>query len=145
MLISGLWHGAAWMFVIWGALRAFGYIATRELERSDFYLKRIPRIVKQVTVFSYVTFAWIFFRAANLDDAFIIISRIFRTVWSDPQFPLLVLLLILSIGLCQFLSESRLRIFLQSPSVKIVMIIWMILNLIMFDSPGAQPFIYFQF
>ena len=145
MLISGLWHGAAWMFVIWGALHAFGYIATRELERSDFYLKRIPRIVKQVTVFSYVTFAWIFFRAANLDDAFIIISRIFRTVWSDPQFPLLVLLLILSIGLCQFLSESRLRIFLQSPSVKIVMIIWMILNLIMFDSPGAQPFIYFQF
>jgi D-alanyl-lipoteichoic acid acyltransferase DltB (MBOAT superfamily) len=145
MIISGLWHGAAWMFVIWGALHALGRIATRELERSDFYRQKIPRIVKQVTVFSFVTFAWIFFRAASLDDAFIIISRIFSTVWSDPKFPLLMLLLILSIWLYQFLYESRLRIYLQSKAVRVALVIGMILYLILFAPAGNQPFIYFQF
>jgi alginate O-acetyltransferase complex protein AlgI len=145
MLISGLWHGAAWMFIIWGALHALGRIATRELERSEFYRKKIPRIVKQVTVFSLVTFAWIFFRATSLDDAFVIISRIFGTVWSDPQFPLLMLLLILSIWLYQFLYESRLRIVLQSSAVRIAMVIGMILYLFLFAPSGNQPFIYFQF
>ena len=145
MLISGLWHGAAWMFIIWGALHALGRIATRELERSDFYRQKIPQIVKQVAVFSFVTFAWIFFRAASPDDAFIIISRIFGTVWSDPQFPLLMLLLILSIWLYQFLFESRFRIALQSSAVRIAMVIGMILFLILFATSGSQPFIYFQF
>jgi len=145
MLISGLWHGAAWMFIIWGALHALGRIATRELERSDFYRQKIPQIVKQVAVFSFVTFAWIFFRAASPDDAFIIISRIFGTVWSDPQFPLLMLLLIVSIWLYQFLFESRFRIALQSSAVRIAMVIGMILFLILFAPSGSQPFIYFQF
>ncbi len=145
MLISGLWHGAAWMFIIWGALHAVGRIATRELERSDFYRQRIPRIVKQLTVFSFVTFAWIFFRAANLDDAFIIISRIFTTVWSDPQFPLLMLLLILSIWLYQFLHESRFRSYLQLSAVRVTMVVGMILYLMIFSPAGHQPFIYFQF
>ena len=145
MLISGLWHGAAWMFIIWGALHALGRIATRELETSDFYRQRIPRIVKQVTVFSFVTFAWIFFRAASLDDAFTIISRIFGTVWSDPQFPLLMLLLILSIWFYQFLFESRFRTALQSSAVRITIAIAMIVYLFLFAPSGNQPFIYFQF
>jgi len=145
MLISGLWHGAAWMFIIWGALHALGRIATRELERSDFYRQKIPRIVKQVTVFSFVTFAWIFFRAASLDDAFVIISRIFGTVWSDPQFPLLMLLLILSIWLYQFMYESRFRIFLQWSAVRFTIVTGMILYLTLFAPSGNQPFIYFQF
>jgi alginate O-acetyltransferase complex protein AlgI len=145
MLISGLWHGAAWMFVIWGALHALGRIATRKLERSVFYRQKIPRIVKQVLVFSFVTFAWIFFRAASLDDAIIIISRIFSTGWSDPQFPLLMMLLVLSIWLYQFLFESRLRVYFQLSTVRIAMVIGMILYLILFSSSGNQPFIYFQF
>jgi alginate O-acetyltransferase complex protein AlgI len=145
MLISGLWHGAAWMFVIWGALHALGRIATRELERSEFYRLRVPLIVKQAATFAFVTFAWIFFRAASLEDACIIISRIFNTVWSDPKFPLLMLLLIFSIWLYQFLYESKLRIYLQSSAVKMAMVVGMILYLILFSSSGNQPFIYFQF
>jgi len=145
MLISGLWHGAAWMFVIWGALHALGRIATRELERSDFYRMKVPRIVKQMLTFSFVTFAWIFFRASSLDDASIIISRIFKSVWSDPQFPLLMLLLIISIWIYQYLYESKLPIRLQSPALRIAMVVGMILFLILFSSSGNQPFIYFQF
>src|SRR6185295_18108246 len=47
MVVSGLWHGAAWQFVIWGALHALGRVATWELERSPLYKERIPTFAKQ--------------------------------------------------------------------------------------------------
>src|SRR5213596_1208777 len=48
MVISGIWHGAAWTFVIWGALHALGVMITRELERSAFYRERVPKLLKQL-------------------------------------------------------------------------------------------------
>ncbi len=43
MVVSGIWHGAAWTFVIWGALHALGRCCTRELEFTRFYQTRIPQ------------------------------------------------------------------------------------------------------
>src|SRR5437868_465316 len=43
-LVSGIWHGAAWTFAIWGILHALGVMITRELERSAFYRDRVPKI-----------------------------------------------------------------------------------------------------
>src|SRR6185503_8865051 len=85
--ISGIWHGAAWTFVIWGLLHAFGVMVTRELERSAFYRDRVPRLLKQLGVFAFVCFAWIFFRASSLPDAWLIIQRIFTAGWQDPEMP----------------------------------------------------------
>src|SRR3954454_1140024 len=79
MLVSGIWHGAAWTFVIWGALHALGRGVTREVEQTEFYQERIPKLVKQLLVFAFVTFTWIFFRAQSLEDAGIVIRRIFTT------------------------------------------------------------------
>ena len=62
MIISGVWHGAAWTFIVWGGLHALGRCLTRELEQTEFYQQRIPRLAKQLAVFSFVTFTWIFFR-----------------------------------------------------------------------------------
>src|SRR6266481_1707022 len=68
-LVSGIWHGANWTFVIWGTLHGLGVIITRELERSVFYREQVPRLAKQLGVFAFVSFAWVFFRAGWLDDA----------------------------------------------------------------------------
>ena len=84
MVLSGLWHGAAWTFVLWGAVHALGNFATRELERTPFYVRRLPTIVKQLFVFALVTFAWIFFRAASIGDAWTIVTRIFTSGWRIP-------------------------------------------------------------
>src|SRR5207245_2092346 len=99
MLISGIWHGAAWTFVIWGGLHALGRCLTREVEQTEFYQERIPRLAKQLVVFTFVTFTWIFFRAQTLDDAWIIISRIVTTGWVDPRLPLLMANLVLAVWL----------------------------------------------
>ncbi|MFC1574649.1 MBOAT family O-acyltransferase [Gemmatimonadota bacterium] len=145
MVISGLWHGAAWTFVIWGALHALGRFATRELERTDLYRTRVPRLAKQILVFAFVTFTWIFFRAASLDDALLIVTRIFSDGWVDPQFPLLMLLLILSVWLYQFTMESRFKPILTAAPVRIGLAVGMILYMTLFASASTQAFIYFQF
>ena len=145
MLISGLWHGAAWTFVIWGALHALGRVVTRELEDTAFYRTKIPRFAKQMMVFGFVTFAWIFFRAADLGDAVTIISRIFTAGWSDPRIPLLMPALIAAVWGYQFLFESRLRSVLESTPVRVILVAAMFLYLTLFAPSGQQPFIYFQF
>ncbi len=145
MLISGLWHGAAWTFVIWGALHAIGRFATRELERTSFYRNRMPGFAKQMLVFAFVTFAWIFFRAATLDDALLIVTKIFTDGWANPEFPLWMLFLILSVWTYQFVMESRFKAWLSAAPVRIALAVGMILYLAVFSSGDGQPFIYFQF
>jgi alginate O-acetyltransferase complex protein AlgI len=142
--ISGIWHGAAWTFVIWGVLHAFGILITRELERSAFYRERVPRLAKQLGTFSFVCFAWIFFRAGSLDDARLIISRIFAGAWHTPQVPVLMLLLVGLVWLYQLAFERRSREILESGAVRVCLAVAMILFLCLFATEGGA-FIYFQF
>jgi D-alanyl-lipoteichoic acid acyltransferase DltB (MBOAT superfamily) len=85
-LVSGLWHGANWTFVIWGGLHGFYQMfgkftqPVRDKINQVTGLTRSPGFLKfsQILVtFFLATFAWIFFRAKSLDDAIYIISNIF--------------------------------------------------------------------
>jgi alginate O-acetyltransferase complex protein AlgI len=142
--ISGIWHGADWTFMIWGALHGLGVVITRELERSTFYRQRVPKLLKQFGVFLFVTFTWIFFRAGSLGDAWLIVRCIFNSTWQDPQIPLLMLVLIAAIWLYQFLYESRFRELLASSLVRVSLAVAMMLYLCVCSS-GGGTFIYFQF
>ncbi|MDA0810794.1 MAG: MBOAT family protein [Verrucomicrobia bacterium] len=143
-VISGIWHGAAWTFVIWGLLHAIGTIATRALERSDWYRDHFPDMLKRLWVFTFVLLGWVFFRAESLDDALLILRRIFTTPWTDPECPLLMLSLIFAVWIYQFIAESKARWLLESAPCKIILAAAMILYL-MFCSTGGGAFIYFQF
>jgi alginate O-acetyltransferase complex protein AlgI len=147
MVVSGIWHGARWTFVIWGALHALGRCLTRELEQSAFYRERVPRLVKQVLVFTFVTFTWIFFRAQSLDDAWLIINRIFTTGWVDPRFPLLMAGLVLAVWAYQLLytSRSALRQVLGWEPVRVGLVLLMVAYLMIVAQPSTKQFIYFQF
>jgi alginate O-acetyltransferase complex protein AlgI len=145
MVISGLWHGAAWTFIIWGAVHALGRFCTREFERTAFYKDKVPRIIKQMFVFVFVTFAWIFFRAEGIGDAWIIITRIFTSGFADPRCPVLALVLISAVWLYQFAYESRIRWFLELHLVRLGIIIFMVLYLAFCAPSGERPFIYLQF
>jgi D-alanyl-lipoteichoic acid acyltransferase DltB (MBOAT superfamily) len=145
MVLSGLWHGAAWTFVIWGAVHALGRFLTRELERTSFYKDRVPKLFKQLFVFVFVTFAWIFFRADTITDAWVVIGRIFTAGFANPGCPLLALGLIFAVWIYQFAYESRLRSILELRLVRVTMIILMILYLVLFAPSTGQAFIYMQF
>ena len=75
-LVSGLWHGAAWTFVIWGALHAFFQLGARF---RDKYLKlNWPKndLLSVVSTFLLVSLAWVFFRAKGFHNAKVILGKI---------------------------------------------------------------------
>jgi D-alanyl-lipoteichoic acid acyltransferase DltB (MBOAT superfamily) len=147
MVVSGFWHGAAWTFVIWGALHALGRIVTRELERTAFYKERVPTLIKQLGVFAFVTLTWVFFRSRSVDDAWFILKRIFTFTWTDPRFPVWMGVLIAVVWLYQFLftSGSLARRILEARPVRMAIVIAIIVYLAVVAQPSTQAFIYFQF
>jgi D-alanyl-lipoteichoic acid acyltransferase DltB (MBOAT superfamily) len=143
-LISGVWHGAAWTYVMWGFIHAVGVIATRELERSEFYRRRFPKFLKQLGTFVVVCLAWIFFRAESLADAATVYGKIFSTQWRPMEFPALLALLVGTIWGYQYLYESKARPMLALAPVRIGLAVSMVIYLLLFSTSGGA-FIYFQF
>lgn len=91
-LISGIWHGANWTFVIWGALNgAYLVIAIvtqkyRDAINNALGLTRSKTLftaIQILTTFILSSFAWIFFRANNVDEAFLIVKKIATTLSGD--------------------------------------------------------------
>jgi D-alanyl-lipoteichoic acid acyltransferase DltB (MBOAT superfamily) len=81
-LLSGLWHGANWTYIIWGALNG-AYLVIEILIKKinlPFLSSQIPqklvRVLKILLVFVLSSFAWIFFRANTVSDAFVVIKKI---------------------------------------------------------------------
>jgi alginate O-acetyltransferase complex protein AlgI len=161
-LISGLWHGANWTFVIWGALNGFYLIAGIVTERPRTWfvewigLARIPkvnRLLQIVFTFSLACFAWIFFRAENFTNAQIIISNILKM--KGPLYigdPSAFLYALIGIGIL-FLTDFKKEYyrgsftFMNHPSMFVryatyTSLILLILAIGVLD--GGQ-FIYFQF
>ena len=145
LIISGLWHGAAWTFVIWGTVHAIGYSITRKLERTSFYKDKVPKIAKQLLVFIFVSFAWIFFRARTISDAWTIIIRMFSSGLKNPYCPLLALALIIAVWIYQFAYESRIKWILESRFVRISIVLLLIFYLLIFTPASDKAFIYLQF
>jgi len=145
MVLSGLWHGAAWTFVLWGAVHAVGRFATRGMEQTAFYRDRVPKCCKQAFVFGIVAFAWIFFRAESTSDAWLIITRIFTSPLAEPYCPLMALGLIAAVWCYQYAFESPLRWALQMRGVRIALVVLMLTFLAIFTPSSEQAFIYMQF
>ncbi len=161
-LVSGLWHGANWTFIIWGAINGFYLvfaIVTAKWRKRLTALVRLDqfptaeRYVQIITTFALACFAWIFFRANSSQDGFLIVQRIFQ--FEGPfymgelqQFGYSILGI-----LCLLLIESRQEYFLHSAlpfksgfwlkeQFAYAILIILILMIGVFDS---RQFIYFQF
>jgi D-alanyl-lipoteichoic acid acyltransferase DltB (MBOAT superfamily) len=149
MLISGFWHGAAWGFIIWGALHAAGRVVTRELELTNFYQTRVPKFAKQMAVFVFVCFTWIFFRGRTWEASWTVLSRIFTTSWTaDPQFPAVLLFLVLAVWAYQFLyagGNASSKRFVEWAPVRLGLAAAMVFYLAVIAHSGQAAFIYFDF
>lgn len=70
-LVGGLWHGASWMFVIWGALHGGAIVLHRAWQQSG---RKMNTILAWFLTFNFINITWIFFRAKEWDDAVNILS-----------------------------------------------------------------------
>ena len=170
-MISGIWHGANWTYVIWGSLHGLYLIIG--ILKDDFLTARkwkpvagLSWLYKSMNVlitFHLALFAWIFFRANNVEEAFNVVHKIFNIDWTAPAFAkslvflvsnpnyvgriVFHLLLLFIFIFCDPLFDKIVKNKLTIPSTTLKMFLYAIIlaAIVLFGYFGEVQFIYFQF
>ena len=152
MLLSGVWHGASWNFVIWGALHG-GVLSIERIwkQAKPAHWPKWPAIVGLIVTFHVVCLSWILFRAETFNIALDYLKGFGD--WSTPSTeltPFLGLLIVLGLGM-HFLPpraiENVTAMFRNLPSPIFAAGLAVVLLLVdaMLRPDGIAPFIYYQF
>lgn len=130
-LLSGLWHGAAWTFVIWGLIHGVYQIigklkaklVKRITDKKQINIDDNPFVIgiRRVITFTLVCFAWIFFRANSISDCGIILGKLF-TDWHNTNQAFnnsgLTITLAIEIGLMILMLPMLHKVLKYEPCVK---------------------------
>jgi alginate O-acetyltransferase complex protein AlgI len=159
-VLGGLWHGAAWTFVIWGAIHG-GFLSYEHWRRERRIAAGLEppadtlqrRVIERVVIFNVVCFAWIFFRAESLSNAFDVLRGIVDpTNWFEAS-PLVTVSVLVAIAVGiggQYvpggvMTRLMSRFSRLSP-IAAGAVLGVALLLINTMGPrGVAPFIYFKF
>ena len=155
-LVSGLWHGANWTFVIWGALHGF-YIVVyniwcRFVHKPSFD-NTWSRVLNTSFCFLLVAFAWIFFRANNVSDAFIVIHKIFTNIGKpyDSGWKTFFIYSFLALAILIYKDtkdqfEWNINFMHnQNTVIRYISTIALVVYILLFGAFSGGQFIYFQF
>lgn len=87
MLVSGIWHGAAWTFVAWGGVHGLCQVIENltGINRKENHNKAV-KFIRILSVFFIVCVLWIFFRANSFSDAYYVISHMFKGIFHTKQY-----------------------------------------------------------
>ena len=158
-LLSGLWHGASWNFVIWGAWH--GLFLTLERAFLSRFLKKLPQFFRLIYSYLVVLIGWVFFRAETLPETRNYLQRMFGNdngdlnatfeLGNDFYFFLSIGLLFAFITLTPigkkletffYYSKYKTR---QHIALSLASLFFFILSVSYTASSGFNPFIYFRF
>lgn len=145
MLLAGLWHGAAWTFVFWGALHGLALAANRLWHKMGL---RLPELIAIAVTFLFVTLAWVPFRAAD----FAATGKMYQTLFAPENLtvsafenlwilPLALAVAILGPTSQKFVFDSMRPNRLLSAALSVVLVVC-ILNV---GGKFSYDFVYFQF
>jgi alginate O-acetyltransferase complex protein AlgI len=146
MVLGGLWHGAAWTFVLWGAFQGLGLVAEHALAGRF----RFPGWLRWTVTFHLIVFGWVLFRAQSLGDVGTFLSRLgvpaHPTLWTAPVIAAIVLVIGLQLvpsnplERLQVWIERRRPVFMGAGLAVVVALAGATV-----PSQGVPPFIYFRF
>lgn len=166
--VSGLWHGAAWTFVIWGVLHGiYQVIGTLTIKKRNALIERIglstahPAVVwtRRVITFILVDFAWLFFRANSISDAFTLIGKlgvgvpIGTTLEAMGLTPVMIILTVVTV-LTLTMIDKMLKyedcedggyVLTKNGGFVLYVMMIMLAWLLLLSKDMASTFIYFQF
>jgi D-alanyl-lipoteichoic acid acyltransferase DltB (MBOAT superfamily) len=167
MLLGGLWHGASWNFVLWGALHGGALAVTRMWQRTQGTSTARPKagaiahetetpsalvtkIALGVLTFHYVCFAWIFFRAPDFHSAIIVLKQIVHGGWHAQNLTRGILLVMLAGFVTHLIPDrsfTRMReTFVKLPALAQGAVLFAVaLVLREVATSAVVPFVYFQF
>lgn len=153
-LVSGIWHGANWTFVLWGGLHGIYQVIGnmwRKFVHKPTYSSVFSRFMGTVFCFVLVAFAWIFFRANNVNDAFFIVGKIFTdcgALFIDKSTFLYGLIALFILIFKDVKDDFEWQInFMHSKSIVIryISTAMLIVYIMLLGSFSSGQFIYFQF
>ena len=153
--VSGLWHGAAYTFIIWGAMHGACMVIERLVygetikHISDKF--SIANLLRLMLTFTIVNFAWIFFRVSDLGD----VMTIFQKIFTEPGMPFLdtntlsmAFFAMAIVFIYDFIKEKNLNIHLLSSKymvVRYLTAVLLIVYILAFGVLNGGSLIYFQF
>ena len=153
MLLGGLWHGAAWNFVIWGAIHG-AMLAFERMQGKDNMYRRLPKPCRIAVTFAIVCVSWVFFRAASLPEAWLYLRSMFglATVHASTEgiagilyapYYLVIFLLTATIVWGAPVSwEFTSRIGMRRAALCMAMLL---LSVLVMWTQDENPFLYFRF
>ena len=146
MILGGLWHGAAWTFVLWGAFQGAGLVTEHALHGRI----SAPAWLKWFVTFHLIVFGWILFRSESLHLAGVFLSRLLTlgapTLWTAPVVSAIVVVIGLQLLPEKPLERFQVRIERLRPAVLAVgLAIVIVFSAATVPSQGVPPFIYFRF
>lgn len=159
-LLTGIWHGASWNFVLWGAY--FGAILIVEKLFLLKWLERIPGFFRHVYALLLILFGWVIFRSADISSAGLYLSRMFQPDFQgpDPEFIYLLSNYKLAFAACLLaavpvsgwlkkavgrVKNRPLREFLAYYPAGVFSLVLFALSVIYLVNSTFNPFIYFRF
>lgn len=153
MLLGGLWHGASWIFVIWGLYQGFILIVHRLWSRSSLSLSvYIPRLLLVLFMFHVTCLGWLIFRASSFMEINNFLVAIGTRLF-DPTANGVVMLKqlcvftipVILISSIQYFNGHRISISNYPIIIRIAIVSIMYVTLLFLGEFGAKQFIYFQF
>ncbi len=157
MLLGGLWHGAGWIFVVWGGLHGLALLMDKILARTMQKVHfKIPKVIGLIITFHFVVITWTLFRSPDMETFNLYWYRIFSTTINQDSIPNLlnsyafpIFLMLFGFILHWFPSELSKLIkysFIKLPLLlKLSFVIVMIIIIYQFSLIDIEPFIYFRF
>jgi len=153
MLLGGLWHGAAWNFVIWGGIHCVMLIVERSMGKDSPY-RKLPRALRIAVTFLVVTIAWVFFRAQDLPSALNYCAAMFGSGANSVTAPLvggqiytlfhMPVMLIAALVACFGTQTWDFTRQITAPKAVIIMLLFAT-AIVMLTATSFHPFIYFIF
>lgn len=151
MLLGGLWHGASWNFVIWGAIHGGVLVAERVWrENRPEGLPFAPHWLQIITTFHIVTLAWIFFRAPDFGISMDYLEGIFALRGGAfTATPLAVVLIAMGLGLHALPRDGSQQVAMRLRRMRAVplaaLAVAVLVAIEAMGPDGVAPFIYYQF
>lgn len=154
-VISGLWHGAAYNFIIWGAIHGVCMVIEKLIYGDKIKMitdkLSLTNLLRLMVTFTIVNFAWIFFRVNNLDD----VVTIFVKIFTEPGIPFIdgntvsmAVVAMILVFIYDFVKEQNLDIHLLSSKRRVIRYLTtvsLIIYVLAFGVLNGGSFIYFQF
>jgi alginate O-acetyltransferase complex protein AlgI len=154
MLLGGIWHGANWTFLIWGAMHGLALTVDHRWQRSQTFARLngngFYQAIAWIVTFHFVCFTWIFFRSASLDDALQFLVGVWTDNGAGITAPWIVAPLLLAGAVTHLMPEATRRIagaaFDRQGTPAQIALGFGALYVVLIMAPAASaPFIYFRF